>query len=117
MATFLVWLMIPLLTRFGISHLDIIVATHIIVRILRSLPVHSPLTSISLFRGHLPTNGCFSVFYAINPSSLCKLMLFAVAIIADAGSTPDMLANGAESCSSETESQENSQITLWPAPY
>jgi hypothetical protein len=80
-ATFLVRLMIPLLTRFGISHLDIIVATHAIVCILQPFLVHSPLTSTSLLNGHLPTNGCFSVFHAMNPSSLSKLMLFAGAIL------------------------------------
>ena len=47
-------LMLPLLTRFGISHLDIIVATHVIVCILQPFLVHSPLTSTSLLNGHLP---------------------------------------------------------------
>jgi hypothetical protein len=104
-ATFLVWLMIPLLSRFGISFLDIIVATHAIVYILQPRPVHSPLTSTSLLSGHLPTNGCFSVFHAMNPSSLSKLTLFAGTMIADACSTPHKLASVAESCFSETESQ------------
>jgi len=44
-------------------------------------------------------------FYAMNPSSMSKLLLFAGAMIVDACSTPDMLASIAASCISETELQ------------